>query len=227
MIGRVVVLRAEPGASATARLAADIGLEAAVAPMSAARAVAWQAPARASYDAVLLGSANAARLGGAMLDVCRGAPTLVVGEATAQAAREAGLNVVMVGEGGLQGVLDRAGAWPRMLRLAGDDHVALTPPPGGTLDTRIVYAVDYLPLTAQAVDAMLGGAAVLLHSALAAAHFAAECDRLGIARSGVTLAAIGPRVVAAAGTGWRAIAAAASPNDRALLELARNLCQRD
>lgn len=227
MTGRVVVLRSEPGASATARLAAEMGLEAAVAPMSAARGVPWQAPERASYDAVLLGSANAVRLGGAMLDACRGAPALVVGEATAQAARDAGMNVVMVGEGGLQGVLDAANAWPRLLRLAGEDNVALAPPTGAVVDTRIVYAVDYLPLAGVAVDAVWGGAVVLLHSALAAAHFAAECDRLGITRNAVTLAAIGPRVVAAAGTGWRAIAAAASPNDRALLELARNLCQRD
>lgn len=226
MTSRVVVLRGEPGAAATARRAIDMGLEPVIAPMSAARPVPWQAPARADYDAVLLGSANAVRLGGAMLDSCRGAPALVVGEATAQAARGAGLEVVMVGEGGLQGVLSRAGAWPRLLRLAGEDHVALTAPPGITIETRIVYAVDYLPLAGEAIDAMLGGAAMLLHSALAATHFAAECDRLGIARSKVSLATIGPRVAAAAGAGWRAISAASSPNDRSLLELAQILCQR-
>ena len=39
-----------------------------------------------------------------------------------------------------------------------------------------------------------GGAFVLLHSAAAARHFAAECERLAIDRSGVSLAALSSSV---------------------------------
>lgn len=227
MTSRVLVLRAEPGASATARLAAQLGMEAICAPMSQVQAVAWQAPGRALYDALLLGSANAVRLGGPMLDACRGAPVLAVGDSTAAAARAAGFEVALVGEGGLQAVLDTMGDRPplaRLLRLAGEDHVALSPPPGVAIDTRIVYRVAYLPLAGTALKSLREGVPVLLHSALAAAHFAAECTRLGIDRSAVTLVVIGPRVADAAGTGWKAVSVAHSPTDRALLELARDVC---
>ena len=76
----------------------------------------------------------------------------------------------------------------------------------------------------EAVTAIGQGATVLLHSGEAASHFAAECDRLGIARGIVRLAALAPRIAEAAGEGWRALAIAPQTRDRALLELARDMC---
>jgi uroporphyrinogen-III synthase len=65
---------------------------------------------------------------------------------------------------------------------------------------------------------------VLLHSAVAARHLAAECDRLGIPRAAIALAALGQRIAAAAGEGWRELRAAAAPRDATLLALARDMC---
>jgi uroporphyrinogen-III synthase len=66
---------------------------------------------------------------------------------------------------------------------------------------------------------------VLLHSAATARHFAAECDRLGLARDTIDLAALGPRIADAAGSGWRAMHLAAQPDEAALLEMVFDLCQ--
>ena len=76
-------------------------------------------------------------------------------------------------------------------------------------------------------DLLADGALVLLHSAEAARHFAGECARLGIARAGVALAALAPRVGEAAGDGWAAKGIALSPRDDALLALAQEMCQTD
>ena len=66
---------------------------------------------------------------------------------------------------------------------------------------------------------------VLLHSAEAARHFAAEMDRLGIPRARIHLAALGPRIAAAGGPGWAQLSTAPRPTDVALLALCRQLCQ--
>ena len=65
---------------------------------------------------------------------------------------------------------------------------------------------------------------MLLHSAATAAHFAAEVGRLGLPRAAITLAALGPRIAAAAGEGWAAIHTAARPDEDTLLQLAFDLC---
>jgi uroporphyrinogen-III synthase len=71
----------------------------------------------------------------------------------------------------------------------------------------------------------LAGAVVLLHSAEAARHFAQECDRLQLPRTRLRLAALGPRIAAAAGDGWMGVACADTPEDAALLAVAGQLCQ--
>lgn len=228
MSGRVLVLRPEPGASATAQLASTLGLAATVAPLSEVVPEPWSAPDPARFDAVLIGSANALRHAGAQLQDLRALPALVVGEATARVARKAGFAIAATGEGGLQNLLDdvaRQGGPQWLLRLAGASHVPLEPAPGQTIETRIVYRVAYGELSQAAVAALRSGAVALLHSGDAAGHFARECDRLGLDRSAVRLAALAPRVAEAAGAGWHAIGIAPRPVDGALLELARDMCQ--
>lgn len=231
MSGRpVIALRPEPGLSATRALARSMDLTVIGAPLAQVVPVAWQAPEREAFDALLLGSANALRMAGPAIDRWRGSPALVVGETTGRAAREAGLAVVATGSGGLQAVLDQAaqhGRYRRLLRLAGESHIALEPPAGVVIETRVVYRLVYGPLVPELVAALAdgqGGAVILLHSADAARHLAAECERLGLDRARLTLAALAPRIAAAAGQGWGRVAVAAHPCDRAVLELARELC---
>lgn len=221
----LIVIRPEPGAQATVAAAVARGLDARAFPLFAVAPLAWEPPDPAGIDALLIGSANAARHGGAHLAQFRDKPAHVVGQATASACRAAGLTVAETGRGHLGGVLAGISAPRRLLRLAGREHVALRPPPGVTLIERIVYASDPLPVPPALADLLRSPAVVMLHSATAAEHFAGECDRLSLDRAQIALATIGPRVTAACGTGWAAIATAAMPDDAALLAQAHELCQ--
>ena len=227
MTGQVLVLRPEPGASSTAALATGLGLHPVLAPIAGVEPAPWDVPDPAQFDALLIGSANAVRHGGGGLAALLDLPALAVGEATAARLCEAGFAVQMTGTGGLQSLLDTlAGdsSFRRLLRLAGEAHVPLQMPAGISMATRIVYRVAYHPLSAEAVAAIGQNAIVLLHSGEAASHFAWECDRLGIARDTVRIAALAPRIAEAAGAGWQALAIAPETTDRALLELARDMC---
>ena len=86
----------------------------------------WQSPTPDRFDALLLGSANAVRHAGSEIARWQGRTAHVVGPATAEAARRAGLEIGIVGRGGLQSVVDEiAAAGPaHFLRLA---LVALAP----------------------------------------------------------------------------------------------------
>ncbi len=220
----LVVIRPEPGCSATITTAREMGLSASGFPLFKIVPISWEAPAPDSFDALLVGSANALRHGGKDLAQYARLPAYVVGEATAAAARAAGFAIALTGNGGLQAVLDKA-AHPRLLRLAGEEHIALEPPHGITLTQRIVYASQPQPMPLVLAELLATPAVIMLHSAVAARHFALECQRLEIDRSQLSLAIIGPRVAEVTGSGWRHSACADEPSDHALLALARRLCQ--
>lgn len=222
----VIVLRPEPGATATLARARRMGLNAHACPLFEIQPLAWDPVARGRVDAVLLGSANALRHGGIALEEYRGLPAYAVGAATAQAAARAGLDVVHTGSGGLQPML--AMLHPdhrRLLRLAGRERVELNVPHGTVMHTRDVYASVPLPLPHTLPPLLAGGALVLLHSGEAAAHFSALCRTAGIARERIQVAAIGPRVAGRAGAGWAALRSAAEATDSALLALAAEMCK--
>lgn len=221
---RLFALRPEPGLSATLDKARGLGLAITGCALSEIRAVAWESPDPAGIDGLLIGSANAFLHSGANLAHLAGKPVYAVGKATAAAALAAGFTVAMVGSGGLQGVLDAIPAPMHLLRIAGEEHVPLTAPQGVTFAEVIAYRSVSLPLD-DAAPLLAGGAAlVLLHSAATARHFASECDRLGLAREAIAIAALGARIAAAAGEGWRAVHTAPRPDEAALLEMARKLC---
>ena len=217
----VLILRPEPGASESAARARALGLAPVVAPLFEVRPVAW-APPEGAAEALLLTSANAARHGGPQLASLRHLPCYAVGEATAAAARAAGSEDVRTGPGdGAAAVAMMAGdGVRRALHLCGRDHLPLRHD-GVAIERRIVYeavAADRLP--AAAVDALVSGALVLLHSPRAASTFAG----LVAERSGVRIAAISAAAAEAAGDGWAEVAVAPEPRDQPLLELAARLC---
>lgn len=226
----LLALRPEPGLAGTLDKARAMGLPITGHALSEIRAVAWDCPDPARFDGLLIGSANAFVHGGPNLAALSGKPVYAVGEATAAAARAAGFAVAMTGSGGLQGVLDAISPPCHLLRIAGEERVALAPPAGVTFAEVVAYRSLALPLDPVAGLLAERGQAepplVLLHSAATAAHFAAECDRLGLARAGISLAALGPRIAAAAGEGWAAVHTAATPDEAALLQLAFDLCER-
>ena len=66
-MSKVVILRPEPGASATLARAAAAGIAAVAIPLFAIAPVDWVAPDAKAYDALLLTSANAVRFAGEQL----------------------------------------------------------------------------------------------------------------------------------------------------------------
>lgn len=222
MSGELAIIRPAPGAGQTARAARDLGLQPIVHSMFEAKPLRWEPPDPALYDALIVSSANALRLGGPALAALQKLPVHAVGEATASTARALGFEIATIGQSGIEALLrSLAQATPqRFLRLAGRQHIELVEP-GMLIDTVLVYAVDPVPLPGVLKDRLAeGGLTVALHSPRAARHFAAECDRLGLNRQGIALAALSPNVAEAAGTGWRDIVVADAPEDARLLSAA-------
>ena len=218
----IIAIRPEPGLSNTVAAGAELGLAIEPHPLSRVEPLHWDVPPGDDFDGLLIGSANAIRHAGEGLAALKALPVFAVGKTTADAASAAGFTVEKTGEGGLQSVLDGLeGMSLKLLRLAGEDRIVLTPPEDVTIASRTVYRVVHLPIGSQLASQISGNPLVLLHSAKSAEHFAGECNRLGIDRAGIALAAIGPRVLAAAGPGWRDVRSADEPNDPSLLALAR------
>ena len=212
---RLIVLRPEPGASETLCRARKLGLEALSVPLFAIEPLEWRVPA-GSFDGLLLTSANAVRHAGAGLDAVRALPVYAVGEATAAAARDAGLAIAAVGDSGVEALL---GAMPpelRLIHLCGEDRVDGT----GSAIVRIpVYRARPTD------DCDLSGArdsVALVHSPRAGRRLA----ELVAERGSIAIAAISAAAGAAAGDGWQQVAVAGRPSDEALLALAARLCNK-
>ena len=221
----VIVIRPEPGNAATVAAARALGLDAHAFPMFDMAPAPWQPPDPAPYRALLAGSANVFRLGGAELDRLKFLPVHAVGATTAEAARGEGFAVAAIGEGGLQPM---AAALPpgRYLRLAGEKRVPLALPADVTVDDVVVYAAAGQPMPLALAKILAGPAVVLLHSGEAAMHFAAESARLGVPRAQIALACLAPRIASAAGHGWQHIEIAETRTDQAVLALAVQICEK-
>jgi uroporphyrinogen-III synthase len=223
---RAFAIRPEPGLSSTIAAGAACGLPIAGFPLSQVAPRRWTLPDLSEVDAVLVGSANAFRHGGEKLSVLTHLPVLAVGKATADVARDAGFQVATTGTSGLQAILDDLDpAYRCLLRLSGEDHVPLDVPPEIELILRVVYRVQDTDISPEFERELAKGSLVLLHSAGAARHFAEECDRLGLDRGSIALAALGPRILEPVGEGWFTARAASRPSEAELLALAKDMCQ--
>lgn len=222
---KVIVIRPEPGLSVTLKAGRAHGLDMVGVPLFEVRPLQWEAPDPEGFDALLIGSANAIRHGGENLERFLDLPAHVVGKTTEKAVRQAGFDVGLVGAGGLQNVVDRIEPPARLLRISGIERVPLTVPDGIKIGTVTAYESVALPLDRAAIQADGTRTIVLLHSAIAAEHFARECDEQNIDRSSLEIAALGPRIASAAGKNWRAIHVSPHPTDADLLALVRGLCQ--
>ena len=222
----LVIIRPEPGNMATAAAARALALDARGFPLFEVVTNSWEAVLPDRYDALLVGSANAFRLGGRGLAALRSLPVYAVGAATAAAALAAGFARVKIGAGAMQALLGELdNDHHRLLRLTGQERVTLTLPKGTSMDERVVYASQPRALPGELAMLLRQPAIIALHSAEAAQHLTAECVRHGLRRAPLRLAALSARIGAAAGDGWGEVAVAAMPDDKALLALARQMCQ--
>lgn len=218
----LLVLRPEPGASATARRALAIGLAPVVAPLFAVHALPWHPPDADAFDAVLFTSANALRHAGPELARYRHRPAYAVGQATAAAARDAGFSDVIAGTRDAEHLIADIDTTARILHLCGEHR---HPPTRAVHQVPVYVAQACSSLPDKACEAMTSGAIAMVHSPRAAALFAslvapalrATCD----------FVAISPAAAEAAGPGWRTFAAAPVPTDAAMLAIAGILCEND
>jgi len=217
---RLFILRPEPGAAATVESAREMGLDAIRMPLFALEPVEWAAPDASGFDGLLLTSANAVRHAARQLDKLRGLPVHAVGEATAETARAAGLDIASVGTVGVEQLLGSIDGNLRLLHLCGEHRIAVAT--RQAITALPVYRSAALPPPAGL--AQIGRQAVAVHSPRAGSRLAELVDAAGIARSSIRIAAISPAAAAAAGSGWEACEAAETPDDGALLALAARLC---
>ena len=227
MVVPLVIIRPEPGCSASLATARAMpGTLAHGFPLFEVTPRSWEAVLPDRFDALLIGSPAVFRHGGRGLAALKDLPVYAVGEVTAAAARDAGFMVIHQGSGGLQATLGQlAPVHKRLLRLAGDERVTLNLPKGVTIEERVVYASARRAMSPELATLLRSPAIVALHSGEAAHHLAAECVRHGIRRAPLRLAALSPRIAAAAGDGWGEVASVPYPEDKALLALARQMCQ--
>lgn len=223
----LLILRPEPGASRTVRAATALRLDAVAVPLFAIEPLHWFPPDPVRFDAVMFTSANAVRAGGASLSRYGALPAYAVGTATAEAARQTGFSHVREGPGdaaGLTALLEAEGVL-RVLHFCGA-HRRESAAPGLMIERTTVYESATIERPEGLDEALEQAPLALLHSPRAAERFAALVDALGRSRATISVAAISPAAIAAAGSGWARMEAAATPDDAALLALAARLCDK-
>jgi uroporphyrinogen-III synthase len=213
----LLVLRPEPGATATVERARQMGLDARAAPLFEIEPIEWNVPENDEFDALLLTSANAARFGGERLRALLAFPVHAVGSATAEVAREFGLKVASVGQAGIEELLKSLPSGVKLLHLAGEDRKL-------PVDSRIITVIPvYRAREVGNPDLRDSrGCVALLHSARAGRRLA----ELVKDRADIVIAAISPAAAEELGSGWELVEAADAPSDDALLALAARLCNK-
>ena len=210
----LIVLRPDP--AATIVRARAIGLDPIAVPLFILEPIAWTIPP-GEYDALLLTSAATIRLGGPGLAGLRGMMVVAVGEATAKAARMATFVVGIAGEFGVDAVLEGVEKGTRLLHPGNAERY-----PPSSKDHRITPVAVYRAVALPPPElAVFRDSVVLIHSPRAGQRLA----ELLSDRSRTTIAAISPAAARACGSGWAKVESSPTPNDEALLSLARRLCQ--
>ncbi|NIJ08143.1 uroporphyrinogen-III synthase [Sphingomonas vulcanisoli] len=217
----LLVLRPEPGAAQTVAAARAMGLDAMAMPLFTIEPVAWDMPA-GGFDALMLTSANAVRLGGSGLAKAAHLPVYAVGEATAAAARAAGFRVAYVGSRGAAALLTamRDGGVRRALHLAGEVHRDAADP-----EIHLQRVIVYRSVPVKHLPAFPADGVALIHSPNAGCLFARLIDESRAPRANIAIAAISAAAADRVGDGWAAVAVAARPRDAALLAVAAKLCE--
>ena len=213
---RLLVLRPQPGAEATVAKARERGLEAVAVPLFEIEPIAWNPPEVAGFDGLLLTSANAVRMAGDGLKALRGLKAYTVGEATAEAAREAGFDIAATGDSGVDRLLGSLEPDLKLLHPCGADRREPS-----EAKQKIIPIPVYRAKPVEAPDLSGAEAGIaLVHSPRAGRRLA----ELVSDRERISIAAISEAAAEAVGDGWRTVRAAEKPSDDALLALAASLC---
>jgi uroporphyrinogen-III synthase len=225
----LLITRPAEESAATAKAAALAGFDSLIVPLMAIEALPWTAPDE-DFDALLFTSPQAPRHASSLPASLAQLPVYAVGAATAQAADAAGFRVTATGNRNAEAILAAAACdgRQRILHLCGADVVAARAPAELGIRRIAVYRAvlaDALAAPAEAALSRGDAFATLLYSARTAQRFAALVESVGLCRADLRIVCLSPAIAAAAGSGWRAAAAAPSPDMAALLAAARALWQ--
>ncbi len=226
---RVLVTRPEPGASSTAAALRAAGYEPVVLPLTAIVPLNATLPADQSWQAVAVTSANAVRHAPpALLAELARLPAYAVGEATARAARQAGLPRTVAGAGDAAALAAQVAqdlpAGAGLLYLCGrvrrpDLERTLS---AAGLEVSPVETYDTVPAEADATRVLAAVDAVMVHSAETARALATRVDLIDLL-AGSTLVAISPRAAAPVEEIFRGrLRIAREPTDAAMVDALRS-----
>jgi uroporphyrinogen-III synthase len=217
----LLILRPEPGASATALRAQAIGLDVIKCPLFEIAPRPWAPVDPQDFDAVLFTSANAIRHGGDALLRLKALPVLAVGDATAESARALGFSDVTAGQANGPALVQMAAekGYRTLLHLCGHDHRSLSHA-DVSITAVTVYEAHDAESSAEMLHAVKMSCIVLAHSPRAARRLA----EIVTDRSLIDVITISAAASDAAGTGWRSVQSAARPDDTLMLALAHRLC---
>lgn len=217
---KLLIIRPQPGADATAHRLRAAGHDPVLMPLFAIEHLPVQCVSADGYDAILLTSGNAARAAVDFLTRDHSLPIYAVGSATASALQKLSVPVAKTGSEGVEALVGVAVAdgHKRLLWLAGEDHSAIPHIHGVSIDIEIVYRSAAVTQPEDFAEKVTESDAVILHSSRAAAHFSGLCDTMNLPRAEITLATFSNAIARSAGGNWAALIVADAPNDAALLE---------
>lgn len=213
---KLLIVRPQPGADATAARVNAAGHMAVCLPLFATEPVAWDLPNVDDFDGLLLTSANALRHIADKLPMLTCLPLFAVGQNSADYARRMGFDVRHVGSAGIESLLEKIEA-RRLLWLAGEDRTFFVQPPTMHIDCRIVYRSAALPVSNDFSQKLMEVDYVLLHSARAASHFTSLVEDVQFQKNRISIAALSEKIAQAAGSGWASVRIAKEPTDNDLL----------
>lgn len=213
---KLLIVRPQPGADATAKRVEAAGHSAIIAPLFAPEPIDWDLPTDPNYDGLLLTSANALRHAGEKRQELLHLPVYAVGQNSAEFARSMGFHIRLSGTAGIEQLLGQIDA-RNVLWLAGEDRTQFVTPSDMQIDCRIVYRSGVLPPTRDFENRVAQADFVLLHSARAAEYFSSLVSQRDIERNRVSIAALSKTIAQAAGPGWANIRIAKEPSDNDLL----------
>jgi uroporphyrinogen-III synthase len=142
-------------------------------------------------------------------------PVYAVGEATADAARDAGLEIAAAGDLGVDALLNSIDPDLTLLHPCGEDRREAS-----GASQRITSIPVYRANAIEADFSGIEGVVALIHSPRAGRRFA----ELVRDRKSIAVAAISAVAAEAVGSGWQTVEAVEQPTDDALLALAARLC---
>jgi uroporphyrinogen-III synthase len=217
---KLLIIRPQPGADATAHRLRTAGHEPILLPLFSIEVLPMQRLSTDGYDAILLTSGNAARAAVEFLTHNPATPIYAVGSATASALHALSVPITKTGSEGVEALVRIAVAdgHQRLLWLAGEDHSPIPHIDAVRIDIDIVYRSATVGTPDNFVRHVTESDLVILHSSRAARHFSDLCGTMNIPRANVTLATFSSAIAEAAGENWAAMIIADAPNDAALLK---------